>query len=233
MTLNVPGYHLLDGAYISFIHGDLPVSICLHSKGMADYGSSVILSGDGLWVMIYQAPFINSSNKLWPWIMFYADRPLLDQCWPFRAPWLANSANILKLLKCSPARQVTLSKFGLFHGQITTFIFLENVCKEQSQNQPQHIGKIVMSTCFMIFFLKLIELQSVLDLEDQMNGPLLLFNKCHPAAGLRLNSINDSGVNRWPVQDQLLIEGVNSLWQAVMSVFHLYEGIMGLMSAAV
>lgn len=56
----------LKSAFISLIHLDLPVSMCLHPKGIADYGSSVILSGDGLWVMIYQAPFINSSNKLWP-----------------------------------------------------------------------------------------------------------------------------------------------------------------------
>lgn len=77
---------------------------------------------------------------------------------------------------------------------------------------------------------------------------LLLFNKYHPAAGLWVNSISKkkkkkkcledfSGVNGWPfVQDKLMIKGVNSVWQAVMAVFHTFhlscEGIMGLMSAA-
>lgn len=66
-------------------------------------------------VMIYQAPFINSSNKLWSWIMLYADRPLLDQCWPLRTPWLANSANILKLPTCfTSVNWVTLMSLDCF-----------------------------------------------------------------------------------------------------------------------
>lgn len=72
---------------------------------------------------------------------------------------------------------------------------------------------------------------------------LLLSNKYHPAAGLWVNSMKKkkclkdfSGVNGWPlVQDKLMIEGVNSMWQVVMAVFHTFhlscESIMGLMLA--